>query len=376
MRCLKRIAGGYKGRPACLTQVTVGYSGAVATRLTVASVPANHSYVKHIVTDATAREMRILPDPPVPGAPAGQWWPHRMLEPDWLRAHSDRFDLLHVHFGYEDRTPEDLRAVVELLRRHGKPLVVTVHDLRNPHQADPRPHRAALDVLVPAADAVITLTEGAAAHIAAGWGRTAEVIAHPLVVDSPQRHVRRAPGAEFLVGVHAKSVRANCDAVAVARELHRIVADLPDARLVVRAHDDPRGRAAAAELTRSGVPVEVGPRFCDDELFDHLAGLDVSVLPHRFGTHSGWLETCFDLGTTVIAPDCGHYAEQAPCLLYRRTDAAPDAASLAAAVRFAHTHRPLWRADPARRRAQRAAIAEAHLAVYRAVSRRATPVVA
>ena len=39
----------------------------------------------------------------------------------------------------------------------------------------------------------------------------------------------------------------------------------------------------------------------------------MSVLPYRFGTHSGWLEACFDLGTAVIAPSCGFYRQQHPC---------------------------------------------------------------
>ena len=42
-----------------------------------------------------------------------------------------------------------------------------------------------------------------------------------------------------------------------------------------------------------------------------------SVLPYRFGTHSGWLEACYDLGTAVVAPTCGFYAEQQPLPVLR-----------------------------------------------------------
>ncbi len=262
--------------------------------------------------------------------------------------------------------------MLEALRDCGKPLVLTVHDLRNPHQTDPGPHREALDILVPAADAVITLTRGAADRIAALWGRAAEVIPHPYVVD-PARTRRAATSGDdrsFLIGLHAKSMRANCDAVAVAEQLARTVSSLPDARLSVLAHDDVGGRRAADELRRHGVPVHLGPPFSDAELFDYLERLDVSVLPHRFGTHSGWLEACYDLGTSVLAPDCGFYREQAPCLLYHRTEKELDSSSLDAAVRRVHAERPRWRADPARREADRAAIAGAHLAVYRGVTTR------
>ncbi|WP_410599755.1 glycosyltransferase [Amycolatopsis sp. lyj-90] len=339
------------------------------TPLAVASVPAGHSYVRHTSDRTTAQDFRVLPDPPVPGAPSGQWWPHRMLEPSWLRARHRRFDLLHLHFGYEHRTPDELRELVGTLRARGKPLVLTVHDLRNPHQADPAPHRAALDVLVPSADAVITLSRGAADRITAIWGRPVEVIPHPHVVD-PER-MRRVAGRggenPFVIGVHAKSMRANCDAIAIAEQLAETVSSLPGAELSVLAHDDAHGLRAADELRRRGVAVQVRPPFSDAELFDYLESLDVSVLPHRFGTHSGWLEACYDLGTTVLAPDFGFYREQAPCLLYSRTETSLDPLSLDAAVRQAYTERPRWRADPGLRETGRIAIARAHFDVYRAV---------
>ena len=56
--------------------------------------------------------------------------------------------------------------------------------------------------------------------------------------------------------------------------------------------------------------------FSDEDLWAYLASLDLSVLPYTFGTHSGWLEACRDLQTTVLAPSCGYYAEQGPVLSY------------------------------------------------------------
>jgi hypothetical protein len=93
--------------------------------------------------------------------------------------------------------------------------------------------------------------------------------------------------------------------------------------------------------------------------------IDVSVLPYRFGTHSGWLEACHDLGTTVVAPDCGFYAQQRPCLTYGHDEERGlDAASLAAAVVFARERRPRWQAARSERRAERVAVAAAHRALY------------
>ena len=116
----------------------------------------------------------------------------------------------------------------------------------------------------------------------------------------------------------------------------------------------------AGHLTRSadGGPVElqVHDYFSDDELWGYLQGLDVSVLPYQFGTHSGWLEACYDLGTWVAAPDCGFYAEQRPCLTYAATG--PERRrSLVTAVRTAHAD---WLAGEA---APRADLADA---AYRA----------
>ena len=100
------------------------------------------------------------------------------------------------------------------------------------------------------------------------------------------------------------------------------------------------------------------------ELWEYLNAIDVSVLPYRFGTHSGWLEACFDLGTTVVAPSCGFYAEQRPCVTYRHDETGLDAASLADAVRSAYSRRPGARAIPSRRLQERRALAAAHRSIY------------
>ena len=86
--------------------------------------------------------------------------------------------------------------------------------------------------------------------------------------------------------------------------------------------------------------------------------IDVSVLPYRFGTHSGWLEACFDLGTAVVAPSCGFYAQQRPCVIYRHDEAGLEhAASLAGALRSAFAQGLGPRAIPSRRREERRALA-------------------
>ncbi|GGX73070.1 hypothetical protein GCM10010358_29340 [Streptomyces minutiscleroticus] len=348
----------------------------------VASVPAGHVYVRHIRPADGRDGVRLLVDPRPNGAPSTsqRWWPPVMLDPAWIEAHHDEFDVFHVHFGFDAQSADDLRKLVETLRRHGKPLVQTVHDLRNPHHPDPALHDAALDVLVPAADRLITLTPGAAAEIERRWGRTARVIPHPHVVEEPELSRPRPPHEGFVVGVHAKSIRPNMRPLPVIRALTRLLPELPGMRLRVDLHTetaDPEAYAYAPEavaglraLADDGlIDLHVHDYFDDAELWDYLRSLDVSVLPYAFGTHSGWLEACHDLGTAVVVSDCGYYADQRPCHTFRMRDAGPDEASLTAAVRAAYEQRPAVRAAPAERAAERRAVAAAHRAVYEDVLR-------
>lgn len=344
----------------------------------VASVPAGHVYIRHLgLSDDGRCTLLADPEPSTQGIP-GAWWPPVMLDPAWIDRHHPEFDVFHLHFGFDALTPDELRRVVSALRQAGKPLVYTVHDLRNPHHVDPGPHDAALDVLIPHADALITLTRGAADQIARRWGRYARVIPHPHVVDLNGIRPRVTNAGPFVVGVHAKSVRASMNPLAVLRALIPLRTELPELRLQFDVHDDvfaPHGRRHDPELAgfvsaaaESGaIDVEVHDYFTDAELWSYLASLDLSVLPYRFGTHSGWLEACYDLGTAVLAPTCGFYSHQRPCLTYRHDEGGLDPHSLQDAVRDAYRTRPLWQAGRVERSGERDAIAAAHHAVYASV---------
>jgi glycosyltransferase involved in cell wall biosynthesis len=361
------------------------YARARAT--TVASVPSGHVYVRHLSPESGGGPVR-LPDPPPLGVRrpvSQQWWPPAMLDEAWVDAHADEIDVFHLHFGFDALDPADLERVVAALRRRSVPFVYTVHDLRNPHHVDRTAHDAQLDVLVPAADALITLTPGAAQEIARRWGRSAHVLPHPHVV--PLETMRRAHAARdvrsrgrgarpFRVGLHLKSLRASMAPELVLPTLVETVADLPGAVLQVNAHRDvfePDGQRYDADLARlvrehadaGRLELHVHDYLSDDALHAYFASLDVSVLPYRFGTHSGWLEACRDLGTTVAAPGCGYFAEQGPVLRYTLDEDHYDPESLAAAVRRAHAERPAWGASVAERRQQRAEVAAAHDALYR-----------
>ena len=367
-------------------------TGRLASPLRIASIPADHVYVRHLsppaaggsVAGPAGDSVLRLTDPTRP------WWPPAMLDPEWVRGHAAEFDIFHIHFGFDACAPSLLRELVASLHDHGKPVVQTVHDLRNPHHVTPDAHDEHLDILIPAADALITLTPGAAAEIHRRWGRTALIVPHPHVLDLAElrsREVRaasatagcRSESAPFLIGLHLKSMRPCMSGAPVISALMDIVQELGDARLRVDIHRDvaePDGDRHAPVVVEAlesaaarGAQIEVHDFFPDSELWDYLAALDLSVLPYRYGTHSGWLEACRDVGTAVAAPTCGYYADQGPVYSYALDEARLDVGSLGRAVRAARTAGRPAPLSVATRTAQRAEIAQAHEEIYRAVLR-------
>jgi glycosyltransferase involved in cell wall biosynthesis len=357
----------------------------------IASVPAGHVYVQHLAPESGGGPVRLAdPRPSGVPAPGAHWWPPVMLDPTWIARHGGDLDVFHLHFGFDALAPAELQLIVDALRHRGTPLVYTVHDLRNPHHPDRAAHDAQLDVLVPAADALVTLTPGAADEIRRRWGREAVVLPHPHVVpframrDARLQRVRRLEhDTSYRIGLHLKSLRASMDPAAVLPVLVDTIAGLPGAVLQVNAHRDvldpagPRHDAALAAVVREHadagrLELHVHDYLSDADLHAYLGGLDVSVLPYRFGTHSGWLEACRDLGTTVVAPTCGYYTEQGPVLSYHHDETGLDEQSLSDAVRRAFHERPDLGATVAERRRQRERVAAAHDDLYRAVIARST----
>jgi beta-1,4-mannosyltransferase len=366
------------------TELAAPAPPAPSTTIRVASVPSSHVYVRHLSAPADAHDGVVrLPEPAGPGgAPQSPWWPPRMLEAAWVRENHAGFDVFHIHFGFDARTPAQLADLAAALREHGKPLVLTMHDLRNPHHLDRVEHDAQLDVLVPTAQALVTLTPGAADAIEQRWGRRPQVIAHPHVVGLEEMAALRTArcarstdaGQErpVRVGLHVKSLRAGMDPRTILPALVRAVDSLDHAVLQVNGHRDvlepggPRHDRVLAELLQSfgdRIDLRVHDFFTDEQLWTYLASLDVSVLPYRFGTHSGWLEACRDLGTQVVAPSCGFYAQQAPVESYVMDEDHFDADSLVAAVQRAASTPPDV-VTVAERERQRYEIALAHRALY------------
>lgn len=331
--------------------------------LRLLSIPARHPYVDAV---RPAGVRRVRPDRP-------PWAADPVFDPDVVAGLAREADVVHLHFGFDHLDPDAARRWTAALAAAGLPLVLTVHDLRNPHHLTRERHDDVLRVLVPAATGLITLTPGAAKEIDRRFRRTALVLPHPTLVPSVRRSrfQRREPG---LAALHLKSLRCNLqDPMAVVRA----AADGARAgggRLRVDLHpevaDDPR-LTGLTDLT--GVEVSIHPRFTDLELEVYLRRAHVTVLPHRWGTHSGWLEVAHDLGTRVVAPNCGWYREQwldpSAVLSYGNNEFDGfDPASLADRVRTA-----LW-VDPPRpayrsaRLSQRDRVRQAHADLYARVT--------
>lgn len=78
------------------------------------SVPAGHDYVRHAISPAA--DVSVLADPVLDPAEPARWWPHPALEAADRPEALDGADLVHVHFGYEHRSPGQIGEFVAALR--------------------------------------------------------------------------------------------------------------------------------------------------------------------------------------------------------------------------------------------------------------------
>ncbi|WP_236831537.1 hypothetical protein [Blastococcus sp. KM273128] len=281
------------------------------------------------------------------------------LERAHLAARATEVDVVHLHAGAGHPGPAEPEAWAEELQRLGIPLVVTVHQLRD---AGPADHDALLAAVLATAEVVLTLTVGAADEIAERYGRTAIVVAHPsLAVPDPELGAERG-----LVGVRVGPASgAVPDPVGMVRAaLSGALSGGGRLRVLVDAAAAPALDPGIVALADAG-ELEV-VRYGAGEWAGQLQQLHVAVLPERCGTHSPDVEICRDVGTRVVAPSCGWFADQWSDVVPYTNDerAGLDPVSLAAAIGAALT-RPMPRpADRGWREEQRTAVREVHGEVY------------
>lgn len=343
-------------------------------RISVATLPGRGLYVRHLANpegvDAVHR--------PTVGWAGG---PSRggAFSTAWLRARLPETDVVHVLGLRPGQHPDDVRAAVDLVRGSGTPLVVTGYNLGDPDTPEGARLAEQLDVLVPAADAVVTLTEPAAQQMRKRWDVEPVVLPHPHVVNfvrmRQDRPVPHPSGRGRLrVGTHLGSMLGGTEQVELVTALADAVRRTPNADLVVHAHRTVRDAGALscsdafqhveAAVRSAGGRLVLHDRLSDGALWDHLAGLDVSVVPDLPGAHSIWPEACADLGTWAVLAQDSFAAAQRPCLTYRR-DAGPAARAddLAAALATAAST-PAPRSDTEERWSERVRIAESLRSTY------------
>ncbi len=344
--------------------------------ITVATLPGRGLYARHLGhpegVDGVHRPT-ITPTPAPGAAPPA-------FDRRWLTANMGIVDVVHVHGVPARQRPADVEAAVDVVRAAGRPLVVTAYHLSDPTGEDDERHLAQIGHLVQRADAVITLTQSAATELSQRWGVDPLVVPHPHVVDFVRMRrqrpcVRRGP---FVVGTHLGALRTPLDPVALVSSLADAVRRMSGAVLSVQVNEnvldpgsssyDPRTVSQLQRIAATvGGRLHTRPRLSEPDLWDHIFGVDVCVLPGLHGSHSVWPEACFDLGTQSLVPSGTHAANQRPCLVFDCRDGAADPASLAAALEASQEHGSVWRADPGERWKERVAVSESLRGVYERV---------
>jgi GT2 family glycosyltransferase len=335
-----------------------------ADAVRVATVPARHPYLDAALPSTVHR---VAPERVL------GWEPDPLFDPVELTARAGDIDVVHVHFAYEHLQRAELEKWLETLHELQIPLVLTVHDLHNPHQRDPTHHLEQLQLLGTAAARVVTLTDDAARACAALLDRPVEVAVHPTLLDTVPPP--DAAAAKRGVLVPLKALRAN---VVDAVRLIEAVADAarqagePTRVLLEPSTADRPEYAPLQQLADTGaIELLLEPYLPEDALLASVAATRVLVLPYRFGTHSGWVELARDLGTRVVAPDCGSYPAQNPdVVVYGNNERdGLDADSLASAVRRACEQDAPAPARRAARLAQRDLVRAFHDQLYRDLAR-------
>jgi hypothetical protein len=308
----------------------------------------------------------VLPPDAVHVGPSGDLSP--WLDAAYLTEHATDIDVLHLHTGPAHVTSVAVQCWAETVRRLGIPLVVTVHRVRGPEDGCPGDDgtEAHLAAVLSTAEVVLTLTRGAADEIAERFGRTAIVVAHPSVaVPDPELGAERG-----LVGLRLGRVSAAVpDPGALVRAaLSGAVSGGGRLRVLVDGADEAWIPSAVRTLAARGdLELVVHPSA---DRAAQLQQLHVAVLPEPCGSHSRDLEICRDVGTRVVTPSCGWFADQwSDVVSYgNHEDGRLDPVSLTAAVGAALA-RPMPRpADREWRDEQRTAVRRVHADVYAQVA--------
>lgn len=251
-------------------------------------------------------------------------------------------DILHLHQGLAAVVPLGNPAeLMAALERHRIPMVLTLHQ---PPPGGVCTDGAVLDVLVPAAGTVITLSPPSGGIVRTRWSVDPFVLPHPHVAAldriATAQATPRAPGP-WRIGLLPGGTPGGAVDLAQAVEAlvpdHGVIVDLPDRDV------------------RIGASTTV----------DWVAQLDMLVLPPGRWGSAGWVELCRDLRTGCVVPADPQEVVLGAVASYPGAGADPEVVTRAIARGLSAL--PVTPLDVEERRIRAALVRDEHVALYRAL---------
>ena len=239
----------------------------------------------------------------------------------WLEGHSDDWDIVHFHFGWEQYSLNQLKKVLDAHKHSGKRIIVTIHDTRNPHSDDATSDKAYLHLLCTYADQIVTLTPSAQMTIRHTYEKAAILIPHgPLLLETKMiaaRDARKNMDAEKnnLVYVHVRSGRKNSDWMRLLLNAPRI-GNETGYKLIFGIGEHSRAFMSTIILNAFlRCHITVLPGLSDDQLNAFIIQFKAILMPYKWGSHSGLIELSKDLNIASVIYDTGFYRDQLPTVL-------------------------------------------------------------
>ncbi|HEY8523955.1 MAG TPA: hypothetical protein VIL48_03260 [Acidimicrobiales bacterium] len=233
------------------------------------------------------------------------------------------FDVLHVH-SLELAGWDSIQAVLDRCEREHKGVLVTVHDVAPMFETHGDGYRQKLAGVAERGIPMATLTEGAANRLSGllGDGPAAApvVTPHGYVVPPGDRRFgsarsRGRAGVTFLLYGGFRPNRVMYPACVNAgfglpdedrlRVLTRGISPIE-----LRDGTDAKETVDFSARMRGRIDLRICPFPSDDDVVRFLLTGQVLVMPYLWSTHSGQLETAFDLGLVPVVADVGFVREQ------------------------------------------------------------------
>lgn len=297
-----------------------------------------------------------------------------MLDPRRLahevRDRGGEFDVLHVADETLRDRRDELEDVAAAVRGGATRLVVTVRHIDDPYAGHAREHLDRLNLVIPAADAVVTYSDAAAEVLDHHYGRDVVVIeAPPLLLDRELPTHERTD--EFVVGAAVDDLPPSIDVrdvvVAIRAALPDQVADRVSIRIEPAVLDPahPRHDGEVISWLREHEADGLVELVTDEDPAAWLTRIDTLVLAHRRGSHDPWHDAARQVGVPVVSPAVGFVREERLTVVLDQPLLTADALEPHLAV--LRDQRPRWQPSPRMRQTHLAHVKAAHQQLYHQV---------